>query len=108
MRRLPPFPEKRIATDRFIAEEWLYKAGPRDFSAFDTLADLYYVYLDKDLYAAKRLPLAKWIRFVWRFNWVKVRKHLFKYDYKTKRQLRYQVLRGKDGKTACKEWKHQR
>ena len=108
VRRLPPFPEKRIATDRFIAEEWLYKAGPRDFSAFDTLADLYYVYLDDDLYKAKRLPLAKWIRFVWRFNWVKVRKHLFKYDYKTKRQLRYQVLRGKDGKTACKEWKHQR
>ena len=97
VRRLPPFPERRIATDRFIAEEWLYKAGPKDFSAFDTLADLYFVYMDKDLYAAPKLPVAKWLRFVLRFNWVKLRKHLFKYDYKAKRQKRYQVLQTKDG-----------
>ena len=95
VRKLPPFPEKRIATDRFIAEEWLYKAAPRDFSAFDTLADLYYVHIDEDLYAARRLPLLKWIRYVWRFNWVKTRRHLFNYDYKAKRQLRYQVLQKK-------------
>lgn len=94
-RRLPRFPERRIATDRFIAEEWLYKGNPRDFSAFDTLADLYFVCIDRDLYASRRLPLMKWMRFVLRFNWVKLRKHLFGYDYKAKRQLRYQVLRTK-------------
>ena len=96
VRRLPPFPEKRIATDRFIAEEWLYKAGPKDFSAFDSLADLYYVYMDEQLYASSKLPVLKWLRFVWCFNWVKLRKHLFKYDYKAKRQICYQVLRKND------------
>jgi len=96
VRRLPPFPEKRIATDRFIAEEWLYKAGPKDFSAFDSLADLYYVYMDESLYASPKLPVLKWLRFVWCFNWVKLRKHLFKYDYKAKRQICYQVLRKND------------
>ena len=96
VRRLPPFPEKRIATDRFIAEEWLYKAGPKDFSAFDSLADLYYVYMDESLYASSKLPVLKWLRFVWCFNWVKLRKHLFKYDYKAKRQICYQVLRKND------------
>ena len=95
VRRLPPFSEKRIATDRFIAEEWLYKAGPKDFSAFDSLADLYYVYMDESLYASSKLPVLKWLRFVWRFNWVKLCKHVFKYDFKAKRQKRYQVLRQK-------------
>ena len=90
--RLPPFPKNKIATNRFIAEEWLYKAGPRDFSAFDPLADLYYVYMDEALYTSDRLPVLKWMRYVWRFNWVKMCKHLFKYDYKAKRQKRYQVL----------------
>ena len=78
-----------------MAEEWLYKGHPRDFSAFDTLADLYFVRVDRDLYASRRLPLLKWMRFVLRFNWVKLRKHLFGYDYKAKRRLRYQVLRTK-------------
>ena len=87
--------DKRIATDRFIAEEWLYKGGPKDFSAFDSLADLYYVYADRALYASKRLPVFKWLKFVLRFNWVKFCKHVFKYDFKAKRQKRYQVLRTK-------------
>lgn len=93
VRRLPPFPEERIATDRFIAEEWLYKAGPKDFSAFDTLADLYYVYMDDALYLSPKLPVFKWLKFVWCFNWVKVRSHLFKYDFRKNRLARYQVLR---------------
>lgn len=92
VRRLPPFPGQRIATDRFIAEEWLYKAGPMDFSAFDTMADLYFVHMDEALYSAKRLPLGRWLRFVVRFNWVKTRKHLFGYDYKKKRQLKFQAI----------------
>lgn len=93
VRRLPPFPEKRIATDRFIAEEWLYKAEPKDFSAFDSMADLYFVYMDEALYASRRLPAGKWLRFVIHFNWVKTRKHLFHFDYKSKRQLRFQALK---------------
>ena len=95
VRHLPPFSDKRIATDRFIAEEWLYKGGPKDFSAFDSLADLYYVYADRALYASKRLPVFKLLKFVLRFNWVKFCKHVFKYDFKAKRQKRYQVLRTK-------------
>ncbi len=93
VRKLPRFPEKGLADNRFMAEEWLYKAAPRDFSAFDTLADLYFVYADKALYASRRLPVIKWLRFVLTFNWVKTRKHLLKYDYKKKRQLRYQAHR---------------
>lgn len=95
VRHLPPFSDKRIATDRFIAEEWLYKGGPKDFSAFDSLADLYYVYADRALYASKQLLVFKWLKFVLRFNWVKFCKHVFKYDFKAKRQKRYQVLRQK-------------
>ena len=93
VRRLPPFPEERIAADRFIAEEWLYKGAPKDFSAFDTLANLYYVYMDEALYLSPKLPVLKWLKFVWCFNWVKVRSHLFKYDFKKNRLKRYQVLR---------------
>lgn len=93
VRKLPAFPEKRIATDRFIAEEWLYKAEPKDFSAFDSMADLYFVYMDEALYASRRLPAGKWLRFVIHFNWVKTRKHLFHFDYKSKRQLRFQALK---------------
>ena len=57
------------------------------------MANLYYVYMDSRLYTSPRLPVVRWIRFVLRFNWVKLRKHLFGYDYKANGQDRYQVLR---------------
>ncbi len=90
VRKLPQFDNGLIADNRFIAEEWLYKGRPKDFSAFDTLADLYSVYMDKSLYAAPKLPLLKWIKFVARFNFVKICKHVFGYDYKKRCQKSYQ------------------
>lgn len=93
LRRLPGFDAKRMASDRFFAEEWLYKARPKDFSAFDTMADLYYVYLPESLYAHRRLPLWEAVKFTAVYNFRKMRKQYFHHDYKAEYQQRYQVLR---------------
>lgn len=93
IRRLTPFTEERKNNDRFFAEEWLYTGRPADFSAFDTMADLYYVNMDEELYAARRLPLFKWMRFVFWYNFRKMRKQFFGHDYKARYQKMYQVLR---------------
>ena len=91
LHRLPAFPEGVVITNRYLAEEWIYKGAPHDFSAFDCTADLYYVYMDKAVYADSKVPLFKWLKLVISHNWVKTRKHLFKYDYKAKRMDRYQI-----------------
>ena len=91
LRRLPEFPEGVAKTNRYLAEEWIYKGMPHDFSAFDCTADLYYVYMDKALYADGKVPVLRQLKFVISHNWVKTRKHLFKYDYKAKRMDRYQA-----------------
>lgn len=93
LRSLVPFDRDRIAGNRFFAEEWLYTGSPRDFSAFDTMADLYYVNMDEALYASRRLPLFRWMRFVFWYNFRKMRKQIFKHDYKARYQKIYQVLR---------------
>ena len=93
LRRLPEFDETTFATNRFYAEEWLYKAAPNDFSTFDTQADLYFVYMPECLYAAKRLPLWEAVKFVVIYNLRKARKQYLHHDYKAEYQKRYQVLR---------------
>lgn len=95
LRRLPKFTLEHLNEGRFYAEEWLYTAQPRDFSAFDTMADLYYVNMEPCFYANKRPPFWKVAGFVLKYNWHKFRKHALHYDYKTEYQRRYQVLRSK-------------
>lgn len=93
VRRLPEFDFSRIAQDRFFAEEWLYKAKPRDFSAFDTMADLYYVYIPRALYADGRPGWWLKARYVLTYNAKKFRKQILHYDYKAHYQKRYQRLK---------------
>lgn len=93
VRTLPDFDESRMAGDRFFAEEWLFRGNPKSFSAFDTLADIYCVNMESCLYRSDRK--ATWwakLRFTLRYNFVKLCRHGFGYDYKTVCQKRYQRL----------------
>lgn len=93
LRRLPKFTLECLNGGRFYAEEWLYTAKPHDFSAFDTMADLYYVNMEPCLYADEHPPFCHITMFVLKYNWHKFRKHVLRYDYKAEYQHRYQVLR---------------
>lgn len=93
VKRLPAFDPSIYRENRYYAEEWLYKAHPHDFSAFDTMADLYYVYLPPSLYHNEKPPLGDSIKFVWLYNIRKFRKQILGYDYKAHYQKKYQKLR---------------
>lgn len=94
LRSLPEFDESRMAGDRFFAEEWLFRGKPRSFSAFDTLADLYCVNMERSLYETD-MKATFWqkARFALRYNFVKLCRHGFGYDYKASCQRRYQRLK---------------
>lgn len=85
---LPPITDDDLK-ERYYAEEWLYKGGPKDFSAFDTMADLYYVNMPRCLYAAPRTPLLTAIAFSLRYNLHKFRKHVLHYDFNEKYKFAY-------------------
>ena len=85
---LPPITDDDLK-ERYYAEEWLYKGGPKDFSAFDTMADLYYVNMPRSLYAAPRTPLLTAIAFSLRYNLHKFRKHVLHYDFNGKYKFAY-------------------
>ena len=94
VRRLPDFDESRMADDRFFAEEWLFRGNPVSFSAFDTLADIYCVNMEPCLYRSdERASLWAKLRFTMRYNFVKLCRHGFGYDYKEVCQKRYQRLK---------------
>lgn len=95
IRTLPDFDESRMAADRFFAEEWLFRGKPKSFSAFDTLADIYCVNIHPCLYRSDmKATLWEKIRFTLRYNFVKLCRHGFGYDYKTECQKRYQRIKG--------------
>ncbi len=91
--KLPTLDVTKYAHNRFFAEEWLYQAHPRDFSAFDTMADLYYVDISPELYSDKGPSLLVALKFVLIYNVRKFRKQILHYDYKKHYQERYQRLR---------------
>ena len=95
IRQLPDFDESRMAGDRFFAEEWLFRGKPRSFSAFDTLADIYCVYMAPCLYRSDmKATLWAKVKFTVRYNFVKLCRHGFGYDYKEVCQKRYQRIKG--------------
>lgn len=94
IRTLPDFDESRMADDRFFAEEWLFRGSPKSFSAFDTLADIYCVNMEPALYRSDMKPtLCSRIKFMLRYNFVKLCRHGFGYDYKEVCQRRYQKIK---------------
>lgn len=93
IRTLPAFDSAVVSTDRFYSEVWLYQRQPRDFSAFDTVADLYFVNIPRSIYAdgaPRRLDV---LRFVWVYNWRKFLKHAFGYSYKKHCQRKFQKMK---------------
>lgn len=94
IRRLPHFDKDVIAADRFYSETWLFTCEHRFFSAFDTLADLYYVHIPESIYKGDASFLTK-AHFVLTYNWRKFEKHVLHYSYKNKCQQRFQRLKEK-------------
>lgn len=92
VQRLPVFDLGNIK-ERFFAEEWLYQAHPKDFSAFDTMADLYYVYISPRLYGDEKPNFWEKAKFVLLYNARKFRKQILHYDYKAHYQKKYQRLK---------------
>ena len=94
VRALPDFDESRFSSDRFFAEEWLFRGSPKSFSAFDTLADIYCVNMSPCLYRSDmKATLWAKLKFMLRYNFVKLCRHGFGYDYKTVCQKRYQKIK---------------
>lgn len=96
IRTLPDFDESRMAGDRFFAEEWLFRGKPKSFSAFDTLADIYCVNMEPCLYRSD-MNATLWakLKFTLRYNFVKLCRHGFGYDYKEVCQKRYQRIKNR-------------
>lgn len=90
IRSLPHLAISGDITDRFLAERWLYKAHPHDFSAFDTIALLYRIYLPPVFYQTNSKPILPLLKFVFRYNVVKIRKNIFKYNYDNHLNRKYQ------------------
>jgi hypothetical protein len=91
-KRLPDFDENVIANDRFYSEVWPFSHNGRVFSAFETIADLYFVRIRRSIYATEKPKLNDTIPFVLTYNWRKFLKHAFDYSYKKRCQERFQQL----------------
>lgn len=93
IRNLPHFDYAALQNNRFYAEDWLYEnhlEDIKDFSGFDTVAQLYRVYMPPAFYETDTLHLFAMIRFVYRYNLVKIRKNIFKYNYDNHLNRKYQ------------------
>lgn len=93
IKTLPDFCSEVITKDRFYSEIWLYEHSPNDFSAFDTIADLYFVRLPRSIYSEKKPRMTDVIRFIFMYNYRKTLKHLFGYNYKKRNQQRFQKIK---------------
>lgn len=99
-RRLPSFDPAVISRDRFYSEVWLYQLPHRTFSAFETIADLYFVRMPRAIYAEERPSLWRArLPFVLTYNWRKLLKHLG-INYKKRCQRRFQRLVAKGNVNA--------
>lgn len=95
VRTLPDFIPEVIATDRFYSEIWLYQRPCKDFSAFDTVADLYFVNIPPSIYRDGQPRWRDVVRFVAVYNWRKFLKHAFGYNYKYQCQKKFQKIRSR-------------
>ena len=100
-RRLPSFDPAVISHDRFYSEVWLYQLPHRAFSAFETIADLYFVRMPRELYRESHPSFWKVrLPFVLTYNWRKLLKHAFGINYKKRCQRRFQRLAAKGNVNA--------
>ena len=95
IKTLPPFDPDVIRRDRFYSETWLYERPQKDFSAFDTVADLYFVNIPQSVYADGKPRFSDVVKFVFTYNYRKMLKHLFGYNYKKRCQRKFQKINNK-------------
>lgn len=93
-RRLNALSEETKRTNRFMAEEWLLTKARRPFSAFNTVADLYFVNIPPTLYERGRHSLIDSARFFLVYTFRKYEKKWLGISYKKKCQERFQKLKG--------------
>lgn len=93
IRRLPAFNEETIAKNRFYSEIWLFERKQKQFSAFDSIADLYFVRIPRSIYTGENRKWKDEIYFSFVYNVRKIEKHIFKYNYKKRCQKEFQRLK---------------
>lgn len=79
--------------NRFMAEEWLLTKVKKPFSAFDTVADLYFVNIPETLYVEGKHSVVDAICFFVVYTFRKYQKKWLKCSYKKKCQKRFQQLK---------------
>jgi hypothetical protein len=97
IRTLPDFDPQVIAANRFYSEIWLFEKEHRQFSAFDSIVDLYFVNIPRSIYADGKPRLWDVIRFSSTYNFRKMEKHLLHRNYKERCQKRFQKLKTEIG-----------
>lgn len=93
IRKLPDFQSDIISSNRFYSEVWLFERNHQQFSAFDTIADLYFVRIPRSIYAERTPSFIDKLRFSFMYNFRKIQKHIFHYNYKQRCQQRFQQLK---------------
>jgi hypothetical protein len=91
--KLDALDNKTKADNRFKAEEWLLTKSRKPFSAFDTVADLYFVNITPDIYSSERHSIWASFRFFCIYTFRKYQKKWFGYSYKKHCQERFQKLK---------------
>ena len=91
--KLDALDNKTKATNRFKAEECLLSKSRKPFSAFDTVADLYFVNITPDIYSSEHHSIGASLRFFLIYTFRKYQKKWFGYSYKKHCQDRFQKLK---------------
>lgn len=92
-RQLPRFTDELTRDNRFYSEVWLFERPVRVFSPFETVVDLYFVRIPRSIYTSAVPPLSDRLAFSMTYNWRKLLKHAFGYNYKKVCQKRFQKLK---------------
>lgn len=91
--QLDALDSKTKAQNRFKAEEWLLSKSHKPFSAFDTVADLYFVNISPAIYSSEHHSRLASFRFFCIYTFRKYQKKWFGYSYKKHCQEKFQKLK---------------
>lgn len=95
-RTLPALDENTKQHNRFMAEEWLLSLPHvKPFSAFDTVADLYFVEIPPSLYQEGKHSTWEALKFCIIYTYRKYQRKWFGYSYKKHCQEKFQQLKQK-------------
>lgn len=93
-RKLNALSEDTKLHNRFMAEEWLLSVpNAHPFSAFDTVADLYFVEIPTSLYEDNKHSILDAMRYCTIYTYRKYQKKWFGYSYKKHCQEKFQQLK---------------